>query len=100
MAVWQGDRFVVIPLTTMILGHWAVLLCVAGSIKAQWVPEQAVCVVVNSQHRLVVGMYAYTMGFDFTVLCLTGYKLGFGLKGKSRLMRMLYLDGMVYFVIA
>ncbi|EEB92365.1 hypothetical protein MPER_09140 [Moniliophthora perniciosa FA553] len=50
----------------------------------------------------MVGLYSYTMIFDFAVLCLTGYKLNFGrapFQG-SALVQLLTLDGLLYFLIA
>lgn len=46
------------------------------------------------------------MAFDFTVLTLTGVKLAFAIPGRrtagqpSRLMTLIFNDGLIYFVIA
>lgn len=40
------------------------------------------------------------MAFDFTVLCLTGWKLAFPANGRSKLIKLIFGDGLIYFVIA
>lgn len=40
------------------------------------------------------------MVFDFVVLCLTAYKLFFPANGRSRLVNLIFNDGLIYFAIA
>jgi hypothetical protein len=41
------------------------------------------------------------MAFDFIVLCLTGFKLAYpGSGGRSRLVQLIFGDGLIYFIIA
>lgn len=40
------------------------------------------------------------MAFDFTVLCLTGWKLAFPANGRSKLIKLIFGDGLIYFAIA
>jgi hypothetical protein len=40
------------------------------------------------------------MAFDFTVLSLTAWKLYIGSGSRSRLVSLIFQDGLVYFVVA
>jgi hypothetical protein len=40
------------------------------------------------------------MAFDFTVLSLTAFKLILPTGGKSHLVRLIFNDGLIYFVMA
>jgi len=40
------------------------------------------------------------MVFDLTVLCLTGWKLAFPANGRSKLIDLIFSDGLIYFLIA
>lgn len=40
------------------------------------------------------------MAFDFLVLCLAGWKLAYPAGGRSKLVKLIFGDGLIYFVIA
>ncbi|KAF5367488.1 hypothetical protein D9758_003728 [Tetrapyrgos nigripes] len=99
IAVWKSHYYVIIPLVAVILGHWVLLLRTVVLVKASWV-DGAGCQVTGNDPKLITAVYIYSMLFDFLVMILTGIKLGFGTGQKSQLVKMLYLDGLMYFLIA
>ncbi|KAK7044852.1 hypothetical protein R3P38DRAFT_2609161 [Favolaschia claudopus] len=99
IAVWNQRWFIWIPLTLVIMGHLSLLLH-GVLIKADWIPEQGGCVITETDNRLLAATFIYGMSFDFLVLCLTAYKLLFPTGGKSRLVSLIFNDGLIYFVIA
>ena len=40
------------------------------------------------------------MAFDFIVLCLAAWKLAFPSGGRSRLVTLIFGDGLIYFLLA
>ncbi|KAJ6487561.1 hypothetical protein DFH09DRAFT_1209995 [Mycena vulgaris] len=74
-------------------------LSVGVLLKAAWDPEQG-CIITSTDNHLLAVTFIYTMAFDFTVLSLTAYKLVFPAGGKSRLVSLIFNDGLIYFVIA
>lgn len=67
--------------------------------KAAWVPEQG-CVITQTDNKLLAITFIYSMAFDFLVLMLTAYKLLNPTGGRSRLVELIFNDGLIYFVIA
>jgi hypothetical protein len=68
-------------------------------VKANWDPVQG-CVITATDSRLLVASFLVGMSLDFIVLCLTAYKLLFPTGGKSRLVSLIFNDGLIYFLIA
>lgn len=98
MAVWSQNRWLVIFLVLVILGHWSLLLH-GVLLTAVWVPGQG-CSITSTQNRILAISFIYSMVFDFIVLCLTAYKLLAPRTGRSRLVGLIFGDGLIYFVIA
>ncbi|KAJ7143294.1 hypothetical protein C8R43DRAFT_571340 [Mycena crocata] len=98
IAVWNQRWYICVPLIGIILGHWSLLLH-GILLKAAWIPEQG-CVITSTDNHLLAITFIYSMAFDFTVLSLTAYKLLFPTGGKSRLVSLIFNDGLIYFVIA
>lgn len=100
IAVWRSDTYVVVSLIILILGHWALLLRTAVLVKADWIDGQG-CVDTGNDIKILIALFTYSMIFDFIVMVLTGIKLRFGFlqKTQSRLVKMLYTDGLMYFAI-
>ncbi|KAH8829306.1 hypothetical protein DL96DRAFT_1597609 [Flagelloscypha sp. PMI_526] len=98
MAVWSQKYYVVIPLVIVILGHWSFLLH-GILLKAQYFPGQG-CVITQTDSKILAITFIYTMVFDFVVLCLTAYKLFLGSGQRSKLIELVFKDGLIYFVIA
>ncbi|KIY48789.1 hypothetical protein FISHEDRAFT_42624 [Fistulina hepatica ATCC 64428] len=98
MAVWSQKWYVVVPLIAIILAHWSLLLH-GILLKATYV-EGSGCVITQTDNGILAATFIYTMCFDFIVLCLTGCKLYFPSGGRSRLVSLIFQDGLIYFVIA
>ncbi|KAJ3572300.1 hypothetical protein NP233_g3182 [Leucocoprinus birnbaumii] len=98
MAVWSQNKWLVGFLVLVILGHWSLLLH-GVLLTAVWIPDQG-CVITSTQNRILAISFIYSMVFDFTVLCLTAYKLLSPQTGRSRLVELIFGDGLVYFAIA
>jgi hypothetical protein len=99
MAVWSRRWYIVCPLVLVILGHWSLLLH-GVLLKASWIPELGGCVITQTDNKLLAITFIYSMVFDFVVLILTGFKLFQPAAGRSRLVVLIFNDGLVYFVIA
>jgi len=98
MAVWSQNRWIVGFLILVILGHWSLLLH-GILLKAQYIPGQG-CAIVETDSKLLAITFIYSMAFDFTVLFLTAVKLFLGNTSRSRLVNLIFNDGIIYFVIA
>ena len=68
-------------------------------VKAVYVPDKG-CVIVQTDGKLLGVTFMYSMAFDFIVLILTAYKLIYPATGRSRLVELIFNDGLIYFAIA
>ncbi|EKM58095.1 uncharacterized protein PHACADRAFT_116755 [Phanerochaete carnosa HHB-10118-sp] len=98
MVLWSQNLYIVVPLVLVILGHWSLILQ-GVLLKAEWVPDQG-CVITHTNNTVLAATFIYSMCFDLIVLVLTAAKLAFPRGQRSQLMRMLFRDGLIYFVIA
>ncbi|CAA7270204.1 unnamed protein product [Cyclocybe aegerita] len=98
MAVWSRKWYIVAPLVLVIMGHWSLLLH-GILLKAAWVPEQG-CIITQTNSKMLAATFIYTMVFDFTVLSLTAFKLLYPKTGRSKLVELIFNDGLIYFAIA
>ncbi|TFK26090.1 hypothetical protein FA15DRAFT_667769 [Coprinopsis marcescibilis] len=98
IAVWSQAWYIWAPLVAIILGHWSLLLH-GILLKATWVPEVG-CMITETNSTLLAVTFIYTMSFDFLVLCLTAYKLFNPASGRSRLVELIFNDGLIYFLVA
>jgi hypothetical protein len=123
MAIWSLNKYVVGGLTLLILGHWSLILQgmspfeinslwfelirLSGvQLTAVWV-DGAGCQIIKTNNKILAAIFIYSMVFDLTVLLLNIYKLvGVGsstkssLSGRSRLVHMIFTDGLIFFFIA
>lgn len=90
--------YIVIPLVLVILGHWSLLLH-GLLISAAWI-DPIGCVITKTDNQILAATFIYSMAFDFTVLCLTAYKLVFPGTGRSRLVKLIFGDGLIFFIVA
>lgn len=73
---------------------------VAGVLlKAAWIDGQG-CVITQTSNKILAITFIYSMAFDFLVLSLTAYKLVYASTGRSRLVQLIFNDGLIYFAIA
>ncbi|KAI5828285.1 hypothetical protein K523DRAFT_307518 [Schizophyllum commune Tattone D] len=98
MAIWSQKWYIVVPLVCIILGHWSLLLH-GILLKAVYVPGQG-CAITQTDNKILAATFIYTMAFDFTVLSLTAWKLIFPAGGRSRLVSLIFNDGLIYFLVA
>ncbi|KAF8636897.1 hypothetical protein AX17_003149 [Amanita inopinata Kibby_2008] len=105
MAVWSQNRYIIGILVLVILGHWSLILQ-GVQLTAEWIPGVG-CVITQTNNTILASIFIYSMCFDLLVLLLNGYKLlGVNSKpnmhamGASRLGKMIFSDGLIYFMIA
>lgn len=112
MAVWGQHRTIVCLLVVVMLGQWSFLLhgtvflqfglvallhnLTGVLLKAEWM--DGACVITSTDNKILAISFLYTMAFDFLVLCLAGWKLAAG--ERSKLIKLIFGDGLIYFVIA
>ncbi|KAF8680528.1 hypothetical protein RHS04_04132 [Rhizoctonia solani] len=101
IAIWSRNRYVLFGLLFIALGHWAILFLGVISVRSVWDPRTSVCVVTGTSTTLLRLIYGYTMAFDLTVLVVStaGLLRSGGWQG-SDLWKLLFRDGIVYFVVA
>ncbi len=69
-------------------------------LKAVWVPGQG-CVIVNTDSNLLAATWIYSMAFDFLVMMLTAIKLVQPTSAcRSKLVELIFKDGLIYFIVA
>ncbi|KAH7912383.1 hypothetical protein BJ138DRAFT_801847 [Hygrophoropsis aurantiaca] len=98
IAVWSQNKYVVILLVLVILVHWSFLLH-GILLKAAWIDGEG-CAITYTNNQILAISFIYSMAFDFLVLCLTGWKLAFPANGRSKLINLIFGDGLIYFLIA
>lgn len=101
MAIWSNDRRVVAGIVCLILGHYGIIIRSMFGAHSTWL-DGAGCVTSNLQSSLFAAMYIYTMVFDFIIMSLTAYKLWYSNRGmqRSRMVKLLFKDGLIYFIVA
>jgi len=67
-------------------------------LKAVW--AQGGCAIIYTNNKILAASFIYGMAFDFIVLCLTAWKLAFPSGGRSRLVTLIFGDGLIYFLFA
>lgn len=97
MAVWSQNRIIVCLLVAVMLGQWSFLLH-GILLEATWL--NGACVITSTNNHILAISFIYTMAFDFLVLCLAGWKLAYPAGGRSKLIKLIFGDGLIYFVIA
>ncbi|CAE7230200.1 unnamed protein product [Rhizoctonia solani] len=101
IAIWGQNRYVLFGLLFVALGHWAILFLGVISVRSVWNVEVGVCVVTGTSTTLLRLIYGYTMAFDLTVLLIsTAGLLRSGGWQSSDLWKLLFRDGIFYFVVA
>ena len=72
-------------------------------LTASWIPGQG-CAITNTSNTILAATFIYTMCFDFLVLLLTAFKLGITSqntrKDRSRIVRLIFDDGLIFFMVA
>jgi len=99
LAIWSQNMWIKIFLVVIILGHWSLILQ-GVLLKAVWVPEANTCSITDTNTTVLAATFTYSMCFDLMVFCLNAYKLGMKRKGSSKLSKMIFKDGLLFFFIA
>ncbi|KAG9104049.1 hypothetical protein FRC06_005946 [Ceratobasidium sp. 370] len=101
IAIWSRNRYILLGLLTIALGHWTILFLGVISVRSAWNPAANVCIVTGTSTTLLRLVYGYTMAFDLMVLIVsTAGLLRSGGRQGSDLWKLLFRDGIVYFVVA
>ncbi|KAJ3812759.1 hypothetical protein EV368DRAFT_86485 [Lentinula lateritia] len=105
LAVYGNSKTLAIILIIAILGHWSLILQAGVLLKAAWSPEANQCIIISTNNTILAATFIYSMVFDLLVFLLNAYKLGLrkgstSSMGESRLGRLLFGDGLVYFFVA
>ncbi|KAJ4490136.1 hypothetical protein J3R30DRAFT_3419355 [Lentinula aciculospora] len=105
LAVYGNPKALAVILLIVILGHWSLILQAGVLLRAAWSNESSQCVIVYTNNTILAATFIYTMVFDLLVFLLNAYKLvprkgNLSPMGGSRLRRLLFGDGLVYFFIA
>ncbi|KAG1730802.1 uncharacterized protein EDB91DRAFT_1239011 [Suillus paluster] len=88
IAIWSQNTSIVILLVLIIIGHWSLILQ-GVLLTATWLPDVG-CAITYSNTTILAATFIYSMCFDF---CGTN-------GAPTRLVRMLFSDGLIYFFIA
>ncbi|KAF7307166.1 hypothetical protein MIND_00510200 [Mycena indigotica] len=99
LAIWSQNMYIKALLVIIILGHWSLILQ-GVLLDAQWSDELGSCIIQDTNTTILAATFTYSMCFDLIVLLLNAYKLGVRRQGKSRLTKMIFKDGLVFFFIA
>ncbi|RXW25156.1 hypothetical protein EST38_g681 [Candolleomyces aberdarensis] len=100
IALWDRKKVIVGFLGLLCLGHWVLLYRTMFVVEAKWDEELKVCVVRQTNSSLLKVTFLFTMGFDFTILVFTAVALLGRPSVKTGLWRLLFQDGLVYFLIS
>jgi len=99
LAIWSQNQWIKIMLILIIIGHWA-LIFQGVLLKAHWDDKTNSCQLTVSNNRLLAATFTYSMVFDLLVFVLNAYKLGVKRKSASKLSKMIFKDGLIYFFVA
>ncbi|KAJ7665966.1 hypothetical protein DFH06DRAFT_263700 [Mycena polygramma] len=99
LAIWSQNKWIKILLVVVILGHWSLILQ-GVLLKAHWDPVAETCVITSSNSTILAATFTYSMCFDLLVFLLNAYKLGVRRKSSSKLSKMIFKDGLIFFFIA
>ncbi|KAF9269674.1 hypothetical protein L218DRAFT_916021 [Marasmius fiardii PR-910] len=104
IAVYGNSKPIIILLVILILGHWSLIL-MGVQLTVVWNDEINACAIVATNNTVLAATFIYSMCFDLIVFLLNAYKLanrrGKGnVVGESRLGKMIFADGLIYFFVA
>ncbi|TFK43155.1 hypothetical protein BDQ12DRAFT_166518 [Crucibulum laeve] len=100
IALWERKRMVVMLLGFLCVCHWALLYRTMFIVVAEWEPTVKACVVTQTNPAWLNTTFFFTMGFDFIILCFTGFALFGRHSARTDLWKLLFHDGLVYFLIS
>nr|GAT59249.1 predicted protein [Mycena chlorophos] len=99
IAIWSQNMYIKVLLVVIILGHWSLILQ-GVLLKAAWSPAENSCEILDTNTTILAATFTYSMCFDLIVFCLNAYKLGGKRRGRSRLTKLIFKDGLLFFFVA
>ena len=116
MALWERRKSVVIPLSLLCAAHWGLLYRTMFIVHAAWEDTAGACVVVQTSPGILNVTFFFSksqtsriilhsltsnlaMGFDFVILCFTAVALISKHTARTDLWKLLFNDGLVYFLV-
>ncbi|KAJ7223678.1 hypothetical protein B0H12DRAFT_1150695 [Mycena haematopus] len=115
LAIWAQNKWIRLMLICIILGHWALILQgTSHSFSFSTDPHfDCQCPLEGAlgtdtkhlwfnglEHRILAATFTYSMVFDLLVFLLNAYKLGMKRRSASKLSKMIFKDGLIYFFVA
>ena len=100
MAVWRNNLYVVSGVSVLLLGYWGTLIHDILIFGARWDDEIGGCVITISNANYVMGVFIYAMVVDLIILCLMARKTGIRMDNRTKLITILFMDGLLYFILA
>ncbi|TFK27079.1 hypothetical protein FA15DRAFT_666815 [Coprinopsis marcescibilis] len=100
IALWERRPLIIAILGVLCLAHWGLLYRGMFVVTAKWDDGVNSCVVTESDPLFLNITFFFTMGFDFVILVFTTVALLNRNAAKSGLWKMLFHDGLVYFLIS
>ncbi|EAU84579.2 hypothetical protein CC1G_00098 [Coprinopsis cinerea okayama7 len=100
IALWERRVSIIAILGILCLAHWALLYRGMFVVIAQWDDDSQSCVVTQTSPLFLNITFFFTMGFDFMILLFTTMALLGRNSPKTGLWKMLFHDGLVYFLIS
>jgi len=98
IAIWKRKLYIVIPLVFLILCQWSLILH-GQLLETVWVPGQG-CAIVKVNVLILACNFFWSMGLDFIVMALTGYRLWRTTAWPTGIFGILFQDGLIYFLSA
>ncbi|KAF9530187.1 hypothetical protein CPB83DRAFT_882316 [Crepidotus variabilis] len=104
LCLWFPNVYVTVILCLLVFGNWVITIIAAQGVRATWLPL-AGCLLQNANYHWLLVVNLYAIFFDFVVLGLNVYKLGFkphqfSTKGTLSLSSLLFKQGLIYFIVA
>ncbi|PFH52681.1 hypothetical protein AMATHDRAFT_74138 [Amanita thiersii Skay4041] len=100
IALWERKKVIIFILGFFCLAHWALLYRTMFIVTAEWRDDVKACVVTQTFPSLLNSTFFYTMAFDFIILVFTARALIAKHSFRTDLWRLLFQDGLVYFLIS
>ncbi|KAF9535174.1 hypothetical protein CPB83DRAFT_889082 [Crepidotus variabilis] len=107
VAIWAGDRRLMVGLSLLILIHWVIIIIHVAGVHAKYIPNMG-CSPPEFSHELTIIILVYSLFFDALVCTLNFYKL----RANARVLlqpskrnfvgiaQVVLLQGLIYFIIA
>ncbi|KAK1225105.1 hypothetical protein PQX77_011974 [Marasmius sp. AFHP31] len=104
IAVYGNAKPIIGVLVLLIIGHWSLIL-MGVQLTVVWDDTQRACVIIGTNNTVLAATFIYSMTFDLIVFIMNAYKLyvrrgSQNVVGQSRIGKMIFSDGLIYFFVA